>query len=138
MSTRSTLDTLLAYKKKWMDLYDRCTRCLAYLDSGFGGKNEAGGDVCFRLANMHTGLSGGGGFWQGPDADSFSNRLAELGSAISGCEDSFRAAIQKIQKRAEEETEEYNRRIKRCYEEMDRAGEASLLLDAAKRTFFGV
>lgn len=137
MSTRSELNRLIAEKQKWMDLYDRCSRCLSDLDSEFGGRRESGGDACSRLVNMKNSLSGGGGFWQGPDAESFSRRLEELSAEIRNSEQDFRAAISKIQKKAEEETKEYNRRIKRCQEELDAIGRASQLADAVWDTFTG-
>lgn len=132
MSTRQDLDNLLANKQKWMDLYDRCSDCLSYINEEFGGKMESGGDVYYRMTNMRTGLSGG--FWQGPDAESFSRRLEELSTAVRDSEESFRGAILKIQKKAENKTAEYNGRIRTCYEQMDDAGKASLLGDAIWQT----
>ena len=137
MSTRSQLDRLIAEKQEWMDLYDRCTSCLSYLADEFGGRKDSSGDVCTRLLNMHTGLSGGGGFWQGPDADSFDRRLVELSAAIRDSEENLRAAVLKIQKKAEEETQEYNRRIKKCQEELDALGRASQYADAIWDTITG-
>lgn len=130
MSTRQELDALLAKKQKWMDLYDYCTWCLEDLSERFGGRMESCGDVCFRLNNMHTGLSGGGGFWQGPDADSFARRLEELSKEFRETEKDFRDAILKIQKKAESKTADYNQKIRVCYEQMDDAGKMSLLGDA--------
>ena len=130
MSTRKDLDNLLAKKQKWVDLYDRCNTCLTYLSEQFGGRAEANGDAYFRLINMHTGLSGGGGFWQGPDAESFARRLEELGTAVRDSENEFRNAILKIQKKAEKKTDDCNEEIRVCYEQMDDKGKASLLGDA--------
>lgn len=130
MSTRQELDSLLEKKQKWMDLYDRCAICLKYLTEEFGGRKEFSGDVCSRMTKMRAELSGGGGFWQGPDADTFSRRLEELGTAIQQSEESFRSAILKIQNRAVKKTDDYNEKIRVCYEQMDYDGQASLWGDA--------
>ena len=129
MSTRQDLNNLLSRKKTWMSLYDRCAECLNYIDEEFGGKKDSTGDVYFRLRNMYTGLSGGG-FWQGPDADSFRRRLDEISTAVRESEDTLRQAIVKIQKKAETKTAECNQQIRVCYEQMDEEGKLSLLGDA--------
>ena len=133
MSTKATLEFLLAKKKIWTDLYDRCTECLNYLDQEFCGKKESDGSVSFRLRNMHTDLSGGG-FWQGPDADSFGRRLKELDTEFCDSEEAFRLAIEKIQRKAEKETAGYNQRIRDCYANMDGAGKAALFAEAYWQT----